>query len=90
MDCENEGGLTASTPLQANAGFSFAGVPDGEYTISIDFSVRREFLNADPERGILRMRVLPALYEPVMQNVRVNGQDVSGVLVRLLPAASHR
>lgn len=86
---KNEGGLTASTPLQANAGFSFAGVPDGEYTISIDFPVRQEFLSVDRERGIVRMRVLPALYTPVTEDVRVNGQDVSGVLVRPSSAELH-
>ena len=87
---KDEGGLTASTPLQANAGFSFPGVPDGEYTISIDFPTRREVLSADRERGIVRMRVLPALYEPVLQDVRVNGQDVSGVLIRPSSAVSHK
>ena len=87
---KDEGGPTASTPLQANAGFSFPGVPDGEYSISIDFPMRREFVSADRERGIVRMRVLPALYEPVTQDVRVNGQDVSGVLIRPLSAVSHR
>jgi hypothetical protein len=79
---KDEGGLTAATPLKADRGFSFDSVPDGEYTISIEFHAQSEVVSVDREHGIVRMRMRPAPYGTTIQNVKVAGQNVAGILLR--------
>ena len=83
---KGEGGLTAATPLRADAGFGFEDVPDGEYTLSVEFPSEPEIVGLDTARGVIRMRTRPAPYAPLERDVTVAGQDREGILLRPEPA----
>lgn len=85
---KDEGALTAGTSMRADGGFSFENVPDGEYTIAIDFPPKVEVVSADPANGKVRMRMKPALYAPLQQNVTLAGQNVTGILLHPLLVSS--
>ena len=85
---KDEGGLTASTPLTASGSFSFAGVPDGVYTVSVEFQPASEFVGIEPDGQSVRMRLRKPLYATTTVQVTVKGQDVAGVLIE--PAEANR
>ncbi len=87
---KGEGGITASAPLRTDMGFSFDGIPDGTYTLSIEFSARPEFVSVDRERGVIHMRMHLPLYAPVSQDITIAGQDLAGILLRPVAAAEGR
>ena len=74
-----EGGLTAAQPLTATRRFTFENVPDGDYTVELEFSPSSKIVGVDAAKGIVHMRMEPSAFVNSAQDVRVAGRDISSV-----------
>ena len=82
-----EGGLTAtSSPLSAQKSFSFSDVPDGDYTVEVEFPPTSTLVSVDSANGLIHMRMSPPDYAAASQDIHVAGRDVTDILL----APTHR
>jgi hypothetical protein len=81
-----EGGLTAAKQLTATHSFSFQNVPDGDYTIEVEFPPSSKVVSVDVAEGLIHMRMTPSPYATATRNIHVADHDLSAVLLR----ATHR
>lgn len=77
-----EGSSSAVTPIGPGKSFSFEDVPDGDYTVLVEFFGTQEFIRVDVAEGAIHMRIRKATYAATSENVRVAGHDVSGVVLQ--------
>jgi hypothetical protein len=76
-----EGGLTAASRLTAEHSFSFNNVPDGDFTVEVEFPPTSELVSVETAKGVIHMRMTPSLYSTAAKNIHVEGQDVTAVLL---------
>lgn len=81
-----EGGLTAAKQLTATHSFSFQNVPDGDYTIEVEFPPTSMVVSVDVAESLIHMRMTPSPYATATRNIHVADRDLSAVLL----TATHR
>ena len=74
-----EGGLTAAQPLTAARSFAFENVPDGDYTIALQFSPISKIVSIDVAKGVIHMQRRPSTYIDATHEVHVAGHDLTSV-----------
>ena len=74
-----EGGLTAAQPLTAARSFAFENVPDGDYTIELQFSPISKIVSIDVAKGVIHMQRRPSTYIDATHKVHVAGHDLTSV-----------
>jgi Polysaccharide lyase family 4, domain II len=80
-----EPGLSLATPIGLDGAFSFDGVAEEQYTISVEFPDKVEFLGLTEDKTGMRMKRTKAPYAPISQAVTVAGQDPLPLVLQAEP-----
>ncbi len=82
-----EPNLSRATPIGVGGQFSFADVPDEQYTLVTEFNPQSEFMGVSDDLQSIRMRMHGAPYTTITADVNVSGADTTQVKLQVTPQA---